>query len=58
MHLKHRLTKLETATQKTKSTKVLYYVVNEQTLAEAKAARGWQNVPDNQLKIITYRVIE
>jgi hypothetical protein len=50
MSLKHRLRQLERL--KSGPEKILAYFENQESLEEAKAKRGWQNIPDSGLKII------
>ncbi len=58
MTLKTRLAKLEIISKVKEPLKVLFYFPEEQTLEAAKAAKGWQHVPDNQLRIICFEVVE
>ncbi len=58
MNLKNRIIKLESRSINQTPLRMLFYVVGEQTLEEAKAQRGWQHIPDNQLRIICFEVVE
>jgi hypothetical protein len=50
MSIKQRLYALEKL--HAPAQKLLAYFENQETLEQAKAKRGWQDIPDNELKII------
>jgi hypothetical protein len=56
MNLKQRLAKIEGVANHESELRYVIRIVGDESLSEAKAAKGWQHVPDDKLFII-HRVI-